>query len=70
MTCIQIRFLADPSGDFTSALDLGLDGKAIFGGMRSKRYALEVNEGKVTKVHVEPDGTGVNGESSASFFNV
>lgn len=58
-----MRFLADPSGDFTKALDLLYDGRAIFGTHRSKRYALIVEDGKVSKVFVEPDNTGVNGES-------
>ena len=59
-----IRFLADPSATFTSALDVTFENKPIFGGLRSKRYALEVKEGVVTAVHVEPDNTGVNGKSA------
>ncbi|KAH6677430.1 Redoxin [Halenospora varia] len=55
-----IRFLGDPSGKFTEALDLAFDGTAIFGGPRSKRYALVLEDGKVTAAHVEPDNTGVN----------
>ncbi|KAH7029307.1 AhpC/TSA family protein [Microdochium trichocladiopsis] len=55
-----IRFLGDPSGQFTEALDVGFDGSAIFGGMRSKRYALVVENGKVKSVHVEPDNTGTD----------
>lgn len=53
-----IRFLADPSGEFTKALDLTFDSKAIFGNDRSKRYAIIVEDGKVTKIAVEPDNTG------------
>lgn len=56
-----IRFLADPHGELTSALDLSFDGAAIFGNARSKRYALVVEDGKVTKAHVEPDNTGLDG---------
>ncbi|KAH9906037.1 Redoxin-domain-containing protein [Xylariomycetidae sp. FL2044] len=55
-----IRFLADPSGDFTKALDLGFDATAIFGGMRAKRYALVIEDGKVKSIHVEPDNTGTD----------
>ncbi|KAI1344411.1 AhpC/TSA family protein [Xylariaceae sp. FL0016] len=55
-----IRFIADPTGDFTKALDLGFDAPAIFGGMRAKRYALVIKDGKVESVHVEPDNTGTN----------
>jgi 2-Cys peroxiredoxin 5 len=43
-------------------LDLGFDATAIFGGLRSKRYAIQIENGKVKKVHVEPDNTGVDGK--------
>ncbi|KAK7757358.1 hypothetical protein SLS62_000370 [Diatrype stigma] len=55
-----IRFVGDPTGEFTKALDLGFDAYAIFGGVRSKRYALVVENGKVKSVHVEPDNTGTS----------
>ncbi|KAL2268467.1 hypothetical protein VTJ83DRAFT_3313 [Remersonia thermophila] len=55
-----VRFFADPSGEFTKALDLAFDGSAIFGGDRSKRYAIVVENGKVKEVHVEPDNTGTS----------
>ncbi|RFU78282.1 ring finger [Trichoderma arundinaceum] len=54
-----IRFVADPTAEFTKALDLGFDdAAAIFGGLRSKRYALKVEDGKVSAAFVEPDSTG------------
>ena len=62
-----IRFLADPHGELTSALDLSFDGAAIFGNARSKRYALVVENGKVTKAHVEPDNTGLDGKLQLPF---
>ena len=34
------------------------DAAAIFGGERSKRYAVVVKDGKVASVNVEPDNTG------------
>lgn len=46
---------------FTKELDLSFDGAAIFGGDRSKRYALVIEDGKVKEAHVEPDNTGLNG---------
>ncbi|KAK3698785.1 hypothetical protein LTR37_016789 [Vermiconidia calcicola] len=55
-----IRFLGDPSGQFTNSLDLAFDAAAIFGHARSKRYAIVVEDGKVKEAHVEPDNTGVN----------
>lgn len=56
----QIRFIADPSVTFTKALDLNFDGSAVFGGHRSKRYALVTENGKVTHAYVEPDNTGLS----------
>jgi 2-Cys peroxiredoxin 5 len=58
---IQVRFLGDPTGKFTEALDLAFDSTAIFGNQRSKRYALIIEDGKVKEALVEPDNTGVNG---------
>ncbi|KAI0149306.1 redoxin [Pestalotiopsis sp. NC0098] len=55
-----IRFLADPTGEFTKALELDFDSVAIFGNRRAKRYALVLEDGKVKSVHVEPDNTGTN----------
>ncbi|QPH10488.1 hypothetical protein C2857_001817 [Epichloe festucae Fl1] len=55
-----IRFIADPSAEFTKALELEFDASAVFGGLRSKRYALKIEDGKVTKTFIEPDGTGAN----------
>lgn len=59
----QIRFLADPSLALTKSLDLSFDGASIFGGDRSKRYALVIEDGVVKEAHVEPDNTGLNGMS-------
>lgn len=56
----QIRFLADPTGKFTKLLDMSFDGSAIFGGERSKRYAIVVEQGKIKTVAVEPDNTGTS----------
>ncbi|CRG87807.1 Peroxiredoxin-5, mitochondrial [Talaromyces islandicus] len=55
-----IRFLSDPAGAFTKALDLEFDSATIFGNNRSKRYALVIEDGKVKEAHVEPDNTGLN----------
>ncbi|KAK2628953.1 hypothetical protein QTJ16_002056 [Diplocarpon rosae] len=55
-----IRFLGDPTAKFTEALDLGFDGAAIFGGPRSKRYALKIEDGNVKELYVEPDSTGLD----------
>lgn len=62
---MQIRFLADPAGRFADALDLTFDTTAAFGHRRSKRYALVVDDGKVTHAYVEPDNSSLNGQSPA-----
>ncbi|KAI9796440.1 MAG: hypothetical protein M1825_000619 [Sarcosagium campestre] len=54
-----VRYLADPSGKFTEALDLTFDSAAIFGNNRSKRYALTVEDGIIKEAQVEPDNTGI-----------
>ncbi|KEY67887.1 hypothetical protein S7711_02098 [Stachybotrys chartarum IBT 7711] len=56
-----IRFLSDPTAEFVKALDLHWEGGvAIFGGPRSKRFALKIEDGKVAKTHIEPDDTGAS----------
>ena len=44
---------------------MGFDGAAaVLGGTRSQRFALKVDDGKVTKVHLEADATAADGEIS------
>lgn len=52
----SILFLADGNGTFTKACDLEMDGSEFGLGTRSKRYAMIVEDGKVTKLEVEPGG--------------
>ncbi|MEQ1505822.1 MAG: peroxiredoxin [Myxococcota bacterium] len=54
----KVRMLADPTGAFTRALGLDVDAPAL-GGVRSKRYAMVVENGVVTHLDVEPDGFGL-----------
>jgi peroxiredoxin 5 len=55
-----IRFLGDPSGEFTRVLETEFDAAAMLGTNRSKRYAIVTNNGKVEKVSIEPDNVGVS----------
>jgi 2-Cys peroxiredoxin 5 len=55
-----IRFLGDPSGKFTRALDVEFDAAPLLGTNRSKRYAIVVENGKVKSVHIEPDNIGLS----------
>jgi len=49
----KVRMLADGSGDFARALGLELDLTKGGLGMRSKRYAMLVDNGVVKSLHVE-----------------
>lgn len=62
----QVRFLADPKGEFSKELDVLFDASKFFGNERSKRYALLVEDGKVTKTFLEPDNVSVDVSSAES----
>jgi peroxiredoxin len=49
----KIEFLSDGNGDFAKALDLTLDATAFGLGIRSKRYAMLVEDGVVRHLNVE-----------------
>jgi peroxiredoxin len=49
----KITFLADGNGDFAKAIGLDMDGTAIGFGIRSKRYAMLLEDGVVKALHVE-----------------
>ncbi|CAG9761887.1 unnamed protein product [Ceutorhynchus assimilis] len=55
----KVKLLADPSAALAKALDLTVD-IAPLGGIRSKRYSMVVEDGKITSLQVEPDGTGLS----------
>ena len=52
----RILMLADGSASFTKALGLELDLTARGLGVRSQRYAMVVDDGKVTSLNIEPPG--------------
>ncbi|GAU96011.1 hypothetical protein RvY_07519 [Ramazzottius varieornatus] len=54
----KIHMLADPEGKFTKAMGLELAANPVLGNARSKRYSAIVDDGVITKLNVEPDGTG------------
>lgn len=49
----KVLFLADGSGDFARATGLDLDLSANGMGLRSKRYSMIVEDGKVTQLNLE-----------------
>merc|ERR1712213_50070 len=55
----KVRMLADTCGDLTKALELELDLAKVLGNVRCKRFSMLVEDGKVSKVNIEPDGTGM-----------
>merc|ERR1711962_895520 len=55
----KIRMLADTCANFTKAADLELDLAAVLGNVRTKRFAMVVEDGVVVGLEVEPDGTGL-----------
>ena len=52
----KVRMLSDGLGEFTRALGLEQDMSAKGYGVRSKRYAMLIEGGKVVELHVEPSG--------------
>ena len=51
----KIEFLADGNGDFAKAIDLALDASALGLGLRSRRYAMVVEDGVVKRLTVEDE---------------
>jgi peroxiredoxin len=50
----EATFLADGNADFTKAIGMELDASANGLGIRSKRYSMLVEDGKVSKLNLEP----------------
>ena len=49
----KVMMLADGNGDFAKAIGLDLDGSGLGMGIRSKRYAMIVNDGTVEMLAIE-----------------
>lgn len=64
----KVRLLADTTGAFTKAADLELDLAAVLGTVRSKRYAMLVDDGVVKAIEVEPDNTGLTCSIADNFI--
>lgn len=63
----NVAMLADGNGDFTRAVGLELDGSGFGLGQRSQRYAMVVDDGKVTHLAVE-DGPGLDVSSAENIL--
>jgi len=55
----KILMLADTTAAFARATGLDIDLKAVLGSIRCKRFAMIVDDGEVSDLEVEPDGTGM-----------
>jgi glutaredoxin/glutathione-dependent peroxiredoxin len=62
----KVDFLADGNGDFAKAIDLTFDGSGNGLGVRSKRYAMVVEDGVVKQLNIEeaPGKVDVSGGDS------
>ncbi|XP_046582431.1 LOW QUALITY PROTEIN: peroxiredoxin-5, mitochondrial-like [Haliotis rubra] len=54
----KVRMLADTAATFTKKIDMAVDLTEILGGVRSRRYAMVVENGVVKAVKAEPDNIG------------
>jgi len=64
----KVKMLADPRAEFTKAIELDIDLTAVLGTVRSKRYAMLVEDGVVKALEVEPDNTGLTCSVSNNFI--
>ncbi|XP_023217763.1 peroxiredoxin-5, mitochondrial-like [Centruroides sculpturatus] len=55
----KIRMLADTTAEFTKAIGMDVDVTDKLGGIRSKRYSMIIEDGKVKQLCLEPDGFGL-----------
>ena len=56
------------SAEFARAIGLEVDASGALGGVRSKRYAMVIENGVVTHLEVEPGGFGLTCSLSASLL--
>lgn len=63
----KILFLADGNGDFAKATGLDTDLSQAGMGLRSKRFSMIVDDGKVTALNVEPK-PGIDVSSAAKIL--
>jgi len=64
----KVRMLADGNAEFTKAVGLDVDASGFGLGVRSRRYALLADDGKITALLVEP-GLGVTCSSAENLLS-
>ena len=65
----ELVMLADGNGELTAALGLELDASGYGMGKRSQRYAMVIENGKITHLAVEPAG-GITISAADAILNV
>ncbi len=63
----DIVMVADGNGNFSKALGLTLDAQGFGMGLRSQRFALIAEDGKVTSLHLE-EGPGLKNSSAEAIL--
>ena len=66
----KIEMLADGSGDFAKAIGLDIDLSGFGLGLRSKRYAMLVDDGVVKVLNVEDSPPVVDKSSAANLCSM
>ena len=65
----NILMLADGNCEFTSAIGLEMDGSGFGLGTRSQRYAMVIDDGVVSALHIE-SGPGLDVSSAESILEI
>lgn len=64
----KVIMLADGNAEYTKALGLELDASGFGMGIRGQRFAMVVNDGKVTALEVEPAAGGCTVSSASGIL--
>ncbi len=65
----KVTMLADGNAEYTKALGLELDATGFGMGIRGQRFAMVVEDGKVTALEVEPAASGCTVSSAAGILS-
>jgi len=65
----KVTMLADGNAEYTKALGLELDASGFGMGIRGQRFAMVVDDGKVTALEVEPAASGCTVSSAAGILS-
>jgi len=66
----KVKCLADTCGEFTKAIDLTLDATQALGNIRSQRYAMVIEDGKVAALNLEKSPGEVTCSKAAGVLGV